>query len=71
MAKFNKVEISISRVSGYGQYYITAFYKGKNIKVHTNNSECFDYLEDDSNKQKNLEAKRYAYSLIKRTFENN
>lgn len=64
MATFRKVELSISRGSGYGQYYITANYKGKEIKAHTTDSECFDYLNDDSNKKKHQEAKRHAYRKI-------
>jgi hypothetical protein len=70
MANFRKVEISISKASGYGQYYITANYKGKEIKVHTTDSECYDWLEDDSNKTKNLEAKRFAYNKIVNAFKN-
>lgn len=64
MTKFRKVELNISRAGGYGQYYLYANYKGKQIKVHTTNSECFDWLNDNSNKKKHLEAKRYAYRTI-------
>ena len=70
MAKFRKVELSISRANGYGQYYLTANYKGKQIKVHTTNSECFDWLNDDSNKEKHPEAKQYAYRTIVNAYEN-
>lgn len=69
MAKFRKVELSISRANGYGQYYLTANYKGKQIKVHTANSECFDWLNDDSNKEKHLKAKQYAYRTIVNAYE--
>lgn len=69
MAKFRKVEIEISRLSGYGQYLLTAKYKGKDIKVRTTNSECFDWLEDDENKEKHQDAKRYAYNTIRRAYE--
>jgi len=67
MAKFRKVELNIGRGNGYGQYYILANYKGKKIEVHTTNSECFDYLNDDSNKQKHQEAKQYAYRMVVQT----
>jgi hypothetical protein len=70
MAKFRKVELSISRANGYGQYYLSANYKGKQIKVHTTNSECFDWLNDDSNKEKHLEAKQYAYRTIVNAYKN-
>lgn len=64
MAKFRKVELTISRANGYGRYCISANYKGKHIEVHTTNSECFDWLHDDSNKHKHTAAKRYAYRKI-------
>jgi hypothetical protein len=64
MAKFRKVELRISKANGYGSYYITARYKGKDIKVHTNDSECFDYLNDDEDKERHQQAKRYAYSKV-------
>jgi len=64
MATFRKVELNISRANGYGQYYLTAKYKGKEIKVHTTNSECFDWLNDESNKIKHQEAKKYGYNTI-------
>lgn len=64
MATFRKIELKIQRANGYGQYHITATYKGKLIKVHTTNSECFDWLNDDSNPAKHKEAKRYAYNAV-------
>lgn len=70
MATFRKVQIEIKRKSGYGQYEVSAMYKGKLIKAHTTDSEMFDWLDDDSNKIKHQEAKQRAYSLIRRTFEN-
>jgi len=69
MAKFRKVELRISRATGYGQYYLIANYKGKQIEVHTTDSECFDWLNDDSNKEKHLEAKQYAYRTIVNAYE--
>ncbi len=44
----------------YGRYVINAKYKGRDVVVYTNDSECFD----DSNKEKHLQAKRHAYSKI-------
>ena len=72
MAKFRKVEISIGRSKrgGYGQYTIYAKYRGKEIKVHTTDSEAFDWLEDDSNKELHQQAKRHCYSAIVRAYEN-
>jgi hypothetical protein len=70
MANFRQVKINISRASGYGQYYLTAKYKGKEIKVNTTNSECFDWLNDDSDKKKHKEAKEHAYRTIVNAYEN-
>jgi hypothetical protein len=70
MATFRKVNLEISRGNGYGQYIITATYRGKEVKVRTTNSECFDWLNDDSNKEKHQEAKRYAYNAVVRAYEN-
>ena len=69
MAKFRKVELNISRANGYGSYYITANYKGKQITAHTDDSECFDWLNDDSDPAMHLEAKRYAYRAIVNKYE--
>lgn len=71
MAKFRKVALGIAKGNGYGQYQIIANYKGRHIKVHTTNSECYDWLDDDSNKEKHREAKRYAYLKIRNAYENN
>lgn len=68
MTTFRKVELSISRGKGYGQYYIHGKYRGKQITVHTTDSECFDWLDDDSNKEKHQEAKRHAYEKIRAAY---
>ena len=64
MTTFRKVQLSIVRGNGYGKYIIIGNYKGREVKVHTTNSECYDWLNDDSNKKKNQEAKRYAYNAV-------
>ena len=64
MTTFRKVNLSIVRGNGYGQYVIIGNYKGREVKVHTTNIECYDWLNDDSNKEKHKEAKRYAYHAI-------
>lgn len=68
MATYRKLELQISRGNGYGQYIVSSKYRGKDIKAHTTNSECYDWLNDDTNKAKHLEAKTYAYRLITRTY---
>jgi len=50
MNKFRKVTLEISRGNGYGQYIVSATYRGKQIQAHTTDSEAYDWLNDDSNK---------------------
>lgn len=64
MAQFRKVKFEMGRGNGYGQYFIIGTYKGKEISVHTTNSEAFDWINDDSNKEMNLSAKRFCYNQI-------
>lgn len=70
MATFRKVNLEIYRASGHGSYIVKAHYKGVEVKAHTHDSECFDWLEDDSNKEMHQQAKRVAYGLIRRAYEN-
>lgn len=58
-ARFNKVDITMERGNGYGQYYYVAEnYKGKKVKVHTTNSEAWDWIDDDSNKGKTFRSEK-------------
>ena len=70
MTTFRKVKLEISRGNGYGQYIVSATYKGKEISAHTTDSEIFDWLNDDSNVKMHQEAKRTAYSLIVNSYKN-
>lgn len=70
MATFRKVKFEMARGNGYGQYYILATYKGKAIKVHTTDSEAWDYLNDDSNKEKHNDARRHCYTKIVEAYNN-
>jgi hypothetical protein len=70
MTKFRKVELKVTRGSGYGQYIVTGIFANDVITAKTTDSEIFDWLDDDSNKEKHQEAKKAAYSLIKRAIEN-
>ena len=64
MATFRKVKLEISKGNGYGQYIISANYKGKQVTAHTTDSEAYDYLNNDENKGKHQEAKRHCYYKI-------
>lgn len=69
MATYRNIEFNMARGNGYGQYYIHANYKGKDIKAHTTDSEAWDYLDDDSNKEKHREALQHCYFKIVSEYE--
>jgi hypothetical protein len=62
-AKFRKTEMTMRSI-GYGQYIIEATYRGKNVKVRTNDSETYDWLDDDSDRVRYNDARKSAYTLI-------
>lgn len=70
MASFRKVNFEMKRGNGYGQYVIEGNYKKKNIKVHSTCSQSFDWLNDDSNKEKHNDARKYCYYKIVNTYNN-
>lgn len=69
MATYNRVTMHIERGNGYGRYIISARYKNDYIECVTTDSECFDWLEDTSNRQKHSEALRTAYNTIRREYQ--
>ena len=68
--KFHKIDFTTYRICGYGQYIITAHYRGKYVTAYTTDSEMFDYLYNPDNKVKHLEAKRHCYYKIVEAFKN-
>lgn len=60
----------MKRGNGYGQYVIEAHYKGKDIKAYTTDSEAWDWINDDNNKEKHQEALRHCYRKIVETYNN-
>lgn len=66
---YNGAEFSINRAGGYGQYVIEATYKGVELSIHSTNSEAFDWIDDDSNTEKQEEAINYCFREIKSAYE--
>ena len=64
-ANFRRIDIEMTS-KGRGQYRISAIYKGIQVNVHSTDSETYDWLNDDSNKEKHQDAKRSAYNAIVR-----
>ena len=61
---------NIKRGNGYGQYIVTGTVNGVDVTARTTNSEAFDWFNDDSNEDKNIDAVDYVNSLLERTYEN-
>lgn len=66
---YRKVKFSIQRTNMYGTYRIEGMYRGKKTIVHTKDSEAFDYINDDSNKAKQLMARKHCYLKLVQTAE--
>ncbi len=67
--RYRKVHFIMQRGNGYGLYNIVANYKGKDIITITHDSEAWDYLDDDVNKEKQLEARKHCYYKIVSMYE--
>ena len=61
--------ITIQRKSGYGHYLLTGMVNGQIVTKPTTNSECFDWLNDDSNEEKHQEAIEYAKNALINQYE--
>lgn len=59
----------MSQGNGYGHYIINATYRGKDITAHTNDSEAWDWIDDDSNKEKYNAARRHCYMRIVQQYQ--
>jgi hypothetical protein len=59
-----KREPNMERASGYGSYYITCLYRGKKVKVHTNDSELWDRFK--SSEYQSREYFGMCRSILKR-----
>lgn len=70
MQSFRKVQFTMERGNGYGQYIIRGTYKGKEVKAHTTDSEAWDWINDDSDRERHMDAKRHCYFKIVEAYEN-
>lgn len=69
MATYRKIDLQIRHGSRYGHYIVSAFYRGEYIECTTTDSEAYDWLNDDSNKEKHRDAKRHCYNKIRDAYE--
>ena len=66
MESFRKVKFEVYRHSGRNgmRYVIRSNYRGIEISAYTNDSEIIDWWNDDSDKEKHMDAKRSCYYHI-------
>lgn len=69
MKNLKITESGIRRKGGYGQYEVYGIVNGVEIKGHSTNSEAFDWINDDDNMEKHLEAIDYVESFLIRLYE--
>lgn len=67
---FRRISFTMERASGYGRYIIDANYRGKHIRVSTTDSKAWDWLDDDSDKEKHRDALRHCYNKITAAYYN-
>lgn len=66
---FKKITFYISKASGYGRYVINAVYKGRDISVRTNDSEIYDFIDNESDKAMYNWARRSCYVLVSMEYQ--
>ena len=59
-------EISAKPLSRYGRYELSAKFYNREITCFTNDSEIYDWLDDNNNRGKHADAKRSALMLLQR-----
>ena len=67
--KFRGMEFGIGLTSSRGRYVIEANYKGKKVVAHTTDSEAFDYLDSEDEKEAAKDAARHCYYKIVEAYE--
>jgi hypothetical protein len=63
-AIINKARYTIFK-TGYGQYEITKSTKRKAVTIHSNDSQIYDWIDDDSEPKKYSYARRKLRNLFK------
>lgn len=63
--------ISIEKTTRYGHFKLSGLVNGEAISVITTNSESFDWLNDDENKEKNAEAIAYCERRLEMAYNYN
>jgi hypothetical protein len=69
MKTINITNMNIRRGNGYGHYIISGTVNGVELEVVTNDSEAFDWLNDDSNEEMQNEAISHCKMKLEMAYE--
>jgi hypothetical protein len=61
----------MEKTTRYGHFELSGIVNGNTIKIITTNSEAFDWLNDDENEEKHLEAVAYCNRMLEMAYNNN
>lgn len=62
---FRGVRFVMEKTDHTGWYFITSCYHRTYVRVVTDNSYAWDWIDDDSDKSKHVNAKRYCYRVTR------
>lgn len=68
MATYRNVEFKMVRGGRY--FYILSRYKGVDFKIPISDLDTWFFIDDESYKEKHMEALRYCYMVIKEAYKN-
>lgn len=64
-ATYNNIEMTISHMSSYGRYRLSALIDGERIIAETTDSEIYDYFDCDYYDTEDVDfARRAAYNIL-------
>lgn len=66
---YNNLIFKMEKTNSYGCYLITGRYRGKEIKAFTTDSQAWDWLDDDSDKDKRDAARLHCYVMIRDEYD--
>lgn len=65
--RFNRVEFTMTPV-GRGQYRIEAGYRGRRVTASSTDSEAYDFLDDEGDRERQRDALRHCWRRIREEY---
>lgn len=62
-ATYKDIDFTMTK-TGYGQYTLSAVVEGRTIKLHSTDSEMYDYLDDEEDEIKHNDALEAAWRAV-------